>query len=216
MKNLASTLLLLLVIVILSSACEEYTEWFPPKGQPLDSVKVDSAALLTWTGEYEVDGCGFFITINGEEYKPEYEDSIDDSFKEVYSPYGTEVVVEYQILDRNIESYCESRPTTRTLPAIEIISIHRSERVITSEAMLDWTGEYEVDRCGFFIIIDSIKYKPENEELIDDNFKDSSSPGGIEVIVEYKRLAIEKAVYCGDVPEPRIYSWIKLFSLKRK
>ena len=126
MKNVASTLLLLLVITIMSSACEEYAEWFPPKGHPRDSVKVDSTALLTWTGEYEVDGCGFFITI------------------------------------------------------------------------------------------DSVQYKPNNEDSIDDRFKDSSSPGGFAVIIEYKPLEIEKAFHCGDAPEPQIYPWIEVLSLQRK
>ena len=218
MKNSASTVLLLLVITIMSSACEEYAEWFPPKGQPQprDSVMVDSAALLTWTGEYDVDGCGFFITIDGEEYKPEYEDSIDDSFKEVYSPYGTEVVIEYQILDKEIESYCESMPITQTLPVIRIISIQPSERVITSEAVVSWTGEYEVDGCGFFVTVDSIRYKPDNEEVIDDSFKDSSSSEGIDVVVKYKTLSIEKAFYCGDVSIPQTASWIEVFSLQRR
>ena len=41
-----------------------------------DSNNLKSDAVLTWTGDYAVDGCGFFITINNHEYKPENESVI--------------------------------------------------------------------------------------------------------------------------------------------
>lgn len=87
---------------------------------------------------------------------------------------------------------------------------------VDSVAILTWTGEYEVDGCGFFVDIDSVRYKPQNEDFIDDSFKRSASPNGIEVVVKYKKLAIEKAFYCGDVPEPQVTLWIEVFSLKRR
>lgn len=93
MKNLSQIMILLLVVTIISSACEEY-ELFKPKSQPIDSVKVDSTALLTWTGEYFIDGCGFFVTIGGQKYRPENEDFINDSFKDVELPFQTEVIIE--------------------------------------------------------------------------------------------------------------------------
>ena len=214
MKNLSQIMMLLLVVTIISSACEEY-ELFKPKGQPVDSVKVDSTALLTWTGDYFIDGCGFFITIDGQKYRAENEDFIDDSFKDIESPFQTEVIIEYKLLDQRSDFYCERILETGSLPMIEIISIQRSETVITSEAVLTWTGEYEVDGCGFLITIDSTTYKPHNEAIIDNSFKQSAS-SGVDVIIEYKPLDIEIAYYCGDVPEPKILAPIQIFSLEKK
>ena len=214
MKNLSQIMMLLFVVTIISSACEEY-ELFKPKSQPIDSVKVDSTALLTWTGEYFIDGCGFFVTIDGQKYRPENEDFIDDSFKDVELPFQTEVIIEYKLLDKRSDFYCEEILETGSLPMIEIISIQRSKSVMTSEALLNWTGDYAADGCGFFITIDGKKYKPENEDIIDDSFERFSS-SKIEVVIEYKLLNTEIARYCGDVSEPTVTPAITLYSLKRK
>ena len=214
MKNLSSIMMLLFIVTIISSACEEY-ELFKPKSQPIDSVKVDSTALLTWTGDYFKDGCGFFITIDGQEYKPENEDFIDDSFKGADSPFEIPVIIEYKLLDKRADSYCEKIRETGSLPMIELISIQRSKEVITSEAVLTWNGEYEVDGCGFLITIDSNTYKPHNEEIIDNIFKEIAS-SGLDVIVDYKPLDIEIAYYCEDVPEQKALKPIQIFSFRRK
>ena len=214
MKNLSQIMILLFVATIISSACEEY-ELFKPKSQPIDSVKVDSTALLTWTGEYFIDGCGFFVTIGGQKYRPENEDFINNSFKDVELPFQTEVIIEYKLLDKRSDFYCEEILETGSLPMIEIISIQRSKNVITSEAVLTWNGEYEVDGCGFLITIDSTTYKPHNEEIIDNSFKEIAS-SGLDVIVDYKLLDIEIAYYCEDVPEQKALKPIQIFSFRRK
>ena len=213
MKNLSSIMMLLFIVTIISSACEEY-ELFKPKSQPIDSVKVDSTALLTWTGEYFIDGCGFFVTIGGQKYRPENEDFINDSFKDVELPFQTEVIIEYKLLDKWSDFYCEEILETGSLPMIEIISIQRSKSVITSEAVLTWTGEYGVDGCGFVITIDSTTYKPHNEEIIDNSFKEIAS-SGLDIIIEYE-FNIEPfyLYHCGDIL--RGFEPIQLFSIKRK
>ena len=88
------------------------------------SQSVTSDALLSWEGEYEVDGCGFFITVDDKTYKPENEEFINDSFK-VSSLAGTEVTITYQQLDTAIEKYCGDLPTPTTTPGIKLLSLER-------------------------------------------------------------------------------------------
>ncbi|MCK9207292.1 MAG: hypothetical protein M0P66_09300 [Salinivirgaceae bacterium] len=96
-------------VVLISNSCKK------------DSENLKSEGLLTWTGEYEVDGCGFFITINEHKYKPENESMIDKSYKS-----GTiSVIVEYQLLDKQIQSACGDLPTPTLTDAIELISIKK-------------------------------------------------------------------------------------------
>ena len=115
--------MLLFIVTIISSACEEY-ELFKPKSQPVDSVKIDSTALLTWTGEYEVDGCGFLITIDSITYKPHNEEIINESFKQSASS-GLNVIVEYKPLDIEIAYYCEDVTGPQILAPIQLFSIKR-------------------------------------------------------------------------------------------
>lgn len=67
-----------------------------------DTIKVDGA-ILDWQGSYASCGCGFFLTINGHEYKPKNEAVIGESFMR---SGDIEVVVEYEIIDETIESWC--------------------------------------------------------------------------------------------------------------
>ena len=66
MKKLIPFLILFLIL-----GCEDKKE---------DKI-LEANALLHWTGDYSVDGCGFFIVTSDNEYKPEDEGAIDDSFK---------------------------------------------------------------------------------------------------------------------------------------
>ena len=66
MKKVIPFLILFLIL-----GCEDKKE---------DKI-LEANALLHWTGDYSVDGCGFFIVISDNEYKPEDEGAIDDSFK---------------------------------------------------------------------------------------------------------------------------------------
>jgi len=86
-----------------------------------DSSNLKSDAVLTWTGDYAVDGCGFFITINEHKYKPENESIIDSNFKSGSS----NVIVEYQLSNRKIETACGDLPTSTMIDGIKIISIKK-------------------------------------------------------------------------------------------
>ena len=90
---------------------------------PLFSNNIlENDAVLRWTGDYAVDGCGFFIIINGHEYKPENESIIDDSFK---MNHDIEVKIEYKILDKKIESWCGDLPNPTLTDGIIIITIEK-------------------------------------------------------------------------------------------
>ncbi len=77
-------------------------------------------------------------------------------------------------------------------------------------AILKWTGEFDVDGCGFFVEIDSINYKPENEEIIPPAFKKDSP---LSVTVQYIDLLYEIEYSCGDLPEAQKVDAIKLISI---
>lgn len=94
-----------------------------------DNVEIIKApGILSWTGEYEVDGCGFFLTISGQEYKPENESIIKESFK---NGADANVMVEYQLLNRQIESWCGDMPAAILTDGIKIISIEEDLKFYT-------------------------------------------------------------------------------------
>jgi hypothetical protein len=83
----------------------------------------------------------------------------------------------------------------------------------TAEATLIWSGEYMVDGCGFEVIINDKKYKPENEDDIDESFK---VEGSIPVLVEFVRLGEQIDRRCGLSPESRAMDGIRVISVKKK
>ena len=87
-----------------------------------DNETIKDNGVLSWTGDYAVDGCGFFITINDHEYKPENESIIDDSYK---IGGDINVLIEYQILNRQIENICGDMPNATFTDGIKIISIEK-------------------------------------------------------------------------------------------
>ena len=83
---------------------------------------------------------------------------------------------------------------------------------ITSNANLEWRGDYEADGCGFFVVVGNVEYKPENESIIEDSFKTSED---VEVIVEYKKSGKQIRSFCQwGVPQDN--EGIRIVSLKRK
>ena len=94
---------------------------FSCKKEAVITDYVQKEAVLTWTGEYAVDGCGFFITIDGHKYKPENESIIDNSFK-TNDPYIM-VIVDCQVLNKQIETGCGDLPYTTKTDGIKISSI---------------------------------------------------------------------------------------------
>ena len=85
-----------------------------------------------------------------------------------------------------------------------------NEVIYENNAKLTWTGEYDVDGCGFFIEIDSVEFKPENENIIPPAFKVS---GTLNVTVQYIDLLYDIEYSCGDLPEPKKSKAIKLTAL---
>lgn len=84
--------------------------------------------------------------------------------------------------------------------------------ILKSEAVLTWTGDYAVDGCGFFVMINDHNYKPENESIIDSNFESGSN----NVIIEYQLLNRKIETACGDLPAPTLTDGIKIISIRKK
>ncbi len=70
----------------------------------------------------------------------------------------------------------------------------KDTNVQTKEAILSWEGEYAADGCGFFIEIDNKKYKPENEDVINNQFKTTEN---IKVKIRFKYLNRPIKYNCG-------------------
>jgi hypothetical protein len=94
---------------------------------------------------------------------------------------------------------------------ISILSCEEGNEVIYEpNAKLIWTGEYDVDGCGFFVEIDSVQYKPENESILPPQYR-TSEP--IDVTVQYIDLQYEIEFFCGDLPNASKAPAITLTSL---
>ncbi len=82
----------------------------------------------------------------------------------------------------------------------------------TSEAILLWTGDYAADGCGYFIELDSIRYKPIDEDSIDNRYQELGLR--TRVFIEYELPEILIGKYCGNVSEPTTAPGIRLYSIK--
>jgi len=78
--------------------------------------------------------------------------------------------------------------------------------------ILDWEGAYEVDGCGFFLYINNHQYKPENESIINNEFKNGENI----VLVEYILLGYQIQSSCGDSPNSINTDGVKLISIKKQ
>ena len=92
-------------------------------GDDKDENRLKSDAVLEWRGEYEIDGCGFFILMNDKEYKPVNEEIIDNSFKSG----NTNIIIEYELSDKKIETLCYDSHSPIEHAGIIIISIIKKE-----------------------------------------------------------------------------------------
>ena len=79
--------------------------------------------------------------------------------------------------------------------------------IYVPDAKLVWTGHYNTDGCGFFIEVDSILYKPENEGIIPRDYK-LTQP--LSITVQYIDLQYDIEYYCGDTPNVQKSKAIKL------
>lgn len=103
MKN---PILLSIIVLFISFSCQKR--------------QIEYEAILTWTGEYAVDGCGFFIELNGETYKPSDESKFGDEYKTVYPII---VQIEYELPGNELYYYCGDLPESQIKKTINIISI---------------------------------------------------------------------------------------------
>lgn len=85
-----------------------------------------------------------------------------------------------------------------------------SDVIVEPDAKLIWTGSYDVDGCGFFVEIDSVQYKPENEGIIPPEYK-TEEP--LSITVQYIDLLYDIEYYCGDLQEVQRAKAIKLTSM---
>ena len=104
-------LVLLVVVGCVFAACKKEN----------DILK--SKAALMWRGDYEVDGCGFFVEINSKTYKPKNEYIINESYKNPIEDMFVEI--KYKILNENVEFSCGDSPIPKNIGGIEIISIKK-------------------------------------------------------------------------------------------
>lgn len=76
-------------------------------------------ATLRWTGPVAADGCGFFLDIEGQEYKPANEEVIPDAFK---SEGAQPVQLTYQELEEPVVYTCGMLPS-RYSSTIRILEV---------------------------------------------------------------------------------------------
>ena len=112
MKFTKITLLIGLLFIFIIG-CDEDNEVF-----------YDTEATLIYTGGFNVDGCGFFVEIEGVDYKPENEGIIPPQFK-VFEPLS--VTVQYIELQYDIEYYCGDTLEAQKTKGIKLISLDLNE-----------------------------------------------------------------------------------------
>lgn len=76
-------------------------------------------ATLVWQGEIAVDGCAFFVEIEGKRYKPANEEIIPDAFK---AEAETAVLIKYKEHDP-VAYPCGLQ--ANTFDAVELVSISK-------------------------------------------------------------------------------------------
>jgi len=86
----------------------------------------------------------------------------------------------------------------------------QSDTLYEENAILIWTGEYEVDGCGFFVEIDSVQYKPQSESVVSPHFKERNR---VNVTIQYLDLQYDIEYYCDDLPEAQKVGAIRIISL---
>ena len=79
-------------------------------------------AVLKWTGDYAVDGCGFIIEMDQVEYKAENENIISEDFK---SDVIVNVSLTYEILHEETKITCFDSKNPEYRENIRIISIQK-------------------------------------------------------------------------------------------
>lgn len=101
----------IILIAVLNINCEDKF----PQAEIIDYIPV----RVIWQGDYQIDGCGFFVKIDSVEYKPINESFFDSTFQTLND---TLVEMKYKDLRREITSQCgEGYPYQ--IRGIEVIDI---------------------------------------------------------------------------------------------
>lgn len=81
------------------------------------------------------------------------------------------------------------------------------QQTVVAEGFLIWTGEYSNNGCGFLVEIGSLKYKPEDESVIDDKYK---TDGIVAVELEFLGLNRIFELNCGEPNEIEVIEVISM------
>lgn len=106
----------ILAFAAILSACSQ-------KNMNSENKTITKEAQLEWSGEYMVDGCGFKLTIDGKDYKPEDENAIGDEFKQQEA--AIPVKVTYTETGEMIDRRCGLSTQDRSMPGIRIVTIEK-------------------------------------------------------------------------------------------
>ncbi|MEJ8757182.1 hypothetical protein WG947_09260 [Pontibacter sp. H259] len=106
----------ILASAALLSACSQ-------KNMNSENTAITKEAQLEWSGEYMVDGCGFKLTIDGKDYKPEDEAVIGEEFKQEEATIPVKVT--YTETGEMIDRRCGLSTQDRSMPGIRIVSIEK-------------------------------------------------------------------------------------------
>jgi len=88
-----------------------------------ENKAITKEAQLEWSGEYMVDGCGFKLTIDGKDYKPEDEAVIGEEFKQEEAPIPVKIT--YTETGEMIDRRCGLSTQDRSMPGIRIVTIEK-------------------------------------------------------------------------------------------
>ncbi|MCP2045279.1 hypothetical protein [Pontibacter sp. HSC-36F09] len=112
MKLFLQLTLLIGLCSLLLVACQNNTD---------GNAETDDAILI-WSGEYMVDGCGFEVEIDGKRFKPDNENEMDAAFK---VEGETPVIITYEKLGRQLDIRCGLSTQSRAMDAIRVISVKK-------------------------------------------------------------------------------------------
>ena len=84
---------------------------------------------------------------------------------------------------------------------------------LTTNAELEWSGEYMVDGCGFMLKINGKDYKPEDEEAIDASFKIEGEPIPVKVTYTETGEMIDRR--CGLSTQDRSMPGVRIVSIEK-
>ena len=86
----------------------------------------------------------------------------------------------------------------------------KNEVFLEPDARLIWTGKYDEGGCGFYLEIDSVLFKPENEGILPPEYQ---IPDTLDVSVQYIDLLYELEYSCGDPLNDHLTKAIRLQAL---